>query len=107
MPGLDTEDLRHTRLPRTQRVGKAAGQPAHRTSRRRGARLHRGDTSVQEYRETGGLAGCLGTMQAYRFTYSVSLMIFPGTKLGICHCHCAILRLLDMEGCLATVCRKV
>jgi len=81
MPGLDTEDLRHTRLPRPQRVGKAAGQPAHRTSRRRGAGLHRGGTAVQEYRESGGVAGCLGTMQAYRFTYSVSLMIFPGTKL--------------------------
>jgi hypothetical protein len=48
MPGLEPEDLRHTRLPRPQRVGEAAGPPAHRPSRRRGARLHRGDAAVQE-----------------------------------------------------------
>jgi hypothetical protein len=81
MPGLENEDLRHTRLPRPQRVGEASVQPAHRTSRRRGARLRRGDASVQEYREAGGLAACLGTMQAYRFTHSLSFMILPATKL--------------------------
>lgn len=90
MPGLEHEDLRHTRLPRPQRVGEAAVPPAHRTSRRWGVRLHRGDASVQEYREAGSFAVCLGTMPAYRCTHSLSVMILPGTKPGVCHLRSAI-----------------
>jgi hypothetical protein len=80
MPGLAHEDLRHTRLPKPQRVGEAAVPPAHCTSRRRGARRHQGDTAGQEEREAGGGAACLGTMQAYRFTHSLSFMILASSR---------------------------